>query len=108
MSYPTSNPMSEPPGKPSKSLTKQTRNPTSNATSEPPRKPSTSVRKVTRSKQMPFYKHGVRIVGTAIDENCSAQKVSETIGNREKRVLTNEWMSSPTSKERAAAKAVDG
>jgi len=74
-----------------------TRNPTSNLTSKLPPKPSMSVRKETSSNQMQFDKHGVRIVGTAIDQNCSAQNVSEAIANWKKRVLTNKRMSYPTS-----------
>ena len=93
----TSNPMSEPQRKPSTSVRKMTRNPTSNLTRKPPPKPSMSVRKEMPSNQMQFDKHGVRIVGPAIDQNCSVQTVSEAIANQKKRVLTNERRSYPTS-----------
>ena len=52
--------------------------------SEPPRKPSTSVRKETRSNPTQFDNYGARIVGKAIDENCSGQNVSDAIANRKK------------------------
>ena len=115
MRNPTSNLASEPPRKPPRKPLTSTRiltrnltsNPTSNFTSELPRKLSTSVRKQTCSKQSQFDKNGVRIVGTAIDKNSSVQNVSEAIGNRKIRELTNKRMSSPKSKERAATKAVD-
>jgi len=60
------------------------------------------------SKQSQLNKHGVWIIGTVIDKNCSVQNLSEAIGNRKTRELTNKWMSSPKSKEQAATKAIDG
>jgi len=94
----TSNPMSEPQKKPSTSVRKMTRNPTCNLMSKLPPKLSMSIRKETPSNQMQFDKHGVRIVGTAVDQNWSTQNVSEAIANRKKRVLTNERIFYLTSK----------
>jgi len=43
-----------------------------------------SIRKETRSNPTQFDKHVLRILGKAIDENCSAQNVSEAIANQKK------------------------
>jgi len=61
----------------------------SKPTSETPGKLSTSIRKEMRSNPTQFDKHFLRILGKAINENCSMQNVSEAIANQKKRVLTN-------------------